>query len=134
MPTTIPTTSPPTAAPLLRFTPPATSELTEMRRLRAELRADIDSAFASAGCPVRILFDLRHCRLGWPHVEFAVRTLLRNDAYIREKLARSAALIPPSPATKALCDLFLRIYTPARPFAVHLEEAPALAFLGEDRG
>jgi hypothetical protein len=115
---------------ILHYTPPSTSDLRAMRSAREDLRSRIDAHVSRTGCPARVLFDLRSCRIGTPQLEFTLRTLHKNEAYMHSHLHRSAALIPAHrPAVKALADLFLRVYTPVRPFCVEVDEEAARAFL-----
>lgn len=138
--------------------PPSTSNVGEMRAARNELRRVLDEACRGATTTwaaadegegegegetdaeegggggtvrrrVRLLFDLRECAIGLPQLHFTVRTLLKNEAYMRRTLERSAALVPPNRAVKALCDLFLRMYTPVRPFAIEIDYHKARAFV-----
>ena len=113
---------------VLWFTPPpAATDDAGMRRLRAQLRMAIEERRQAAR--VRVLFDLRDCPLGLPQLHFTLRTLWRHEAYMREALERSVALVPHSAAVKALCDLFLYVYAPVRPFSIEIDEAAALAFV-----
>lgn len=111
---------------VLWVTPPAgVDDLPTMRQCRAQLRAELERCQGR----VRLLFDLRRCTLGMAQLHFTVRTLLKNEAYMRLRLERSAALLPGNRAVKALADLFLRLYTPVRPFRIEIEEGAAHAFV-----
>lgn len=112
---------------VILFTPPVTTDKAKMRELRAELVAEVERA-----PDARILFDLRHCDLSFVHLTFTLRTLFRYEAYIRAHVDRSAATIPHNHATKALCDIFLKMYTPVRPFRVFLDDSEAQSFLRGD--
>jgi len=115
---------------VIRFLPPPCKSKAEVREAREGLRRRMDEQHAKTGNPVRVLFDLRKCDLKAWHVECTVRTLLKNEAYMRKVLDRSAALLPSrSTAAKGLADLFLRMYVPVRPFRVEVEEGKAVDFL-----
>ena len=115
---------------MIRFLPPPCEGKREAREAREGLRRRMDEEHARTGKPVRVLFDLTQCDLKAWHVEFTVRTLLKNEAYMRKVLDRSAALLPRgSKAAKGMADLFLRMYVPVRPFRVEVEESKAAAFL-----
>ena len=114
---------------VLTVTPPSTNDLQQMRKVRRQVHECIDTMYNDAG-PVRILFDLQQCSLSVMHVTFTVRTLLREEATILQKVDRSVALISNSNrATKALCDMFLWFYTPIRPFSIKDDRSEATMFL-----
>ena len=115
---------------VLWVTPPSgLSDLEAMRRCREQLRDAINAQ--PDGARVRLLFDLRYCTLTLAALHFTVRTLLKNEAYMRARLERSAALMASdNRAVKPLVDLFLRIYTPVRPFRVETDVAAARVFVG----
>ena len=112
---------------VLWVTPPAgVDDVRTMRQCRAQLRAELDASEER----VRLLFDLRSCTLGLAQLHFTVRTLLKNEAYMRVRLERSVALLPGgNRAVKALADLFLRMYTPVRPFRIEVDAHAAHAFV-----
>ena len=115
----------------LLFAPRAAAETkAQMRAMRFGLLRAVE-ATSSAGA--RILFDLRACDLSFRHLTFTLRTLATYEGYIRARVDRSAAIIPHNRAAKLLCDLFLRAYTPVRPFAVFLDEEGAREFLRRGR-
>ena len=99
-----------------------------MRQCRARLRQEINNAQSKSG-PVRLLFDLRQCTIGLAQLQFTVRTLLKNEAYLQSVVERSAVLLPLNRATKALADVFLRMYTPVRPFSIEIDVSQAHAFV-----
>lgn len=120
--------------------PPGTSDLATMRSCRKQLVEEVDRRHADPrGERVRLLFDLRGCALGMAALQFTLRTLAKKEDYMRRTLERSAALLPGhNRAVKALADLFLRLYTPVRPFRIEVDEAAAHRFCahrgGDDAG
>ena len=111
------------------FQPRTTHDVAEMRRARDDLRSHIEAQYGQTQEPVCILFDLRECEISFAHLHFTVRTLLKNEAYMRARLRRSVALVPPNRVVKLMSDLFLTVYTPVRPFSIEIEEPRAVSFL-----
>lgn len=110
-------------------TPPRTADRSTMRSVRAQLVDLLETEARAGRGRVRLVFDLRECALGLEALAFALRTLARYEAFMRARLERSAALVPRgNRAIKALCDAFLRAYTPVRPFAIEVAPERARAF------
>lgn len=114
---------------VLRFRPAPTEDRDCMRRQHDALRRCIRAIVRESGRPVRVIFDLRHCSPSLAHVEFACAVLWRSQAFMEASLWSSVAILPCGALTKTMCDLFLSLYRPVRPFAVESSPRAAVAFL-----
>ena len=111
------------------FVPPSTYRVVEMRDARHRLKTFVEDRYNETQTPVRILFDLRSCALGLPQMHFTLLHPKKNETFMRLRVERSVALVPSNLAVKALCDLFLRLYTPVRPFSIEIDAEEAEKFL-----
>lgn len=114
---------------IIHFVPSTTYKVKEMRRMRAALLETLESHDGTA----TILFDLQAVDLRPCHVWFTVKTLLRHEEYIKTKVERSAAIIFNNRAAKFLADVFLKAYSPVRPFVVEISRENAMKFLQNDK-
>lgn len=99
------------------------------RVARTQLRDAVEAEVARTRARVRLVFDLRDATVTLGHLRFALRTLATHEAFVRATIERSCALLPPNRAVQALGDLFLALYTPVRPFRVHVDPDAARAYV-----
>jgi len=106
------------------FYPHPTSSKCEMRKMRDALKEAMGNRRSSS-----VIFDLRHCDLDMKHLLFCLRTVLKNEAFMREHLVCSTALIKGNRVVLILSDFFFRLYSPVRPFSLSFTEEEAFSFV-----
>lgn len=110
---------------IIHFKPFHTTERFQMDQYKEDLIQDMEHTNGR----VKVLFDMRDCSPGFCHVEYTIRVLVENEEYMKRKLEVSVALFRYTRLTKLLCDAFMAVYTPVRPFYICTDEKEALEIL-----
>jgi hypothetical protein len=98
--------------------------------MQASFTALMNAIKQSDDGTVRILFDLRGCSFGMPHLLFTIKALMAGDDLIR-KMYSAAALIDQSSFSQPLLNAFFAMYTPSKPFAIEFCEERARRFFAK---